>query len=99
MVGWGENVGWGKWIFWGIVEEEKKGGVVLVEMDVIEGCEFLGWCLGKERVGEWGGFRGKCREIVVEVDGGVWRGISGLMRGEFVVGVEDEDFLSIKVEM
>ena len=50
-------------------------------------------------MGEWGGFRGKCREIVVEVDGGVWRGISGLMRGEFVVGVEDEDFLSIKVEM
>ena len=82
----------GKSIFSGIVQQQNKRPVVLLEMDVIQPSQFFRCSLPNHRVGQCPRFTGKCTQIVLQLDAPVSTAITALMRGHFLLPVQDDDF-------
>ena len=78
-----DNVRSGKSIFSGIVQQQNKRPVVLLEMDVIQPSQFFRCSLPNHRVGQCPRFTGKCTQIVLQLDAPVSTAITALMRGPF----------------
>lgn len=69
-----------------------KRPVVLLEMDVIQPSQFFRCSLPNHRVGQCPRFTGKCTQIVLQLDAPVSTAITALMRGHFLLPVQDDDF-------
>lgn len=78
--------------FSGIVQQQNKRPVVLLEMDVIQPSQFFRCSLPNHRVGQCPRFTGKCTQIVLQLDAPVSTAITALMRGHFLLPVQDDDF-------
>ena len=89
-----DNVRSGKSIFSGIVQQQNKRPVVLLEMDVIQPSQFFRCSLPNHRVGQCPRFTGKCTQIVLQLDAPVSTAITALMRGHFLLPVQDDDFFT-----
>ena len=94
-----DNVRSGKSIFSGIVQQQNKRPVVLLEMDVIQPSQFFRCSLPNHRVGQCPRFTGKCTQIVLQLDAPVSTAITALMRGHFLLPVQDDDFFTINLDM
>ena len=93
-----DNVRSGKSIFSGIVQQQNKRPVVLLEMDVIQPSQFFRCSLPNHRVGQCPRFTGKCTQIVLQLDAPVSTAITALMRGHFLLPVQDDDFFTINLD-
>ncbi len=76
-----------------------KRPVVLLEMDVIQPSQFFRCSLPNHRVGQCPRFTGKCTQIVLQLDAPVSTAITALMRGHFLLPVQDDDFFTINLDM
>ena len=63
-------------------------------MDVIQPSQFFRCSLPNHRVGQCPRFTGKCTQIVLQLDAPVSTAITALMRGHFLLPVQDDDFFT-----